>query len=103
MMTPEHRSEALKIVRRLRKLAPDPNIVVAMTHVENMIRMPMLDILKKVPGKSLAEKAALIGVSRQAIYAWEHMGARPNIKQSKRLAELTGLDAEIIRGKAVKK
>ena len=98
-MKPQDRREALKALTALRRTKPEPGVLAMMANIENMLRTPMVTILKKVPGNSLAQKAALIGVSRQTLYAWTHNGSRPNIVQSKRLAELTGLDADFIRGR----
>jgi len=101
-MKAENRKEALKAITALRRTKPEPGVLAMMVHIENMIKTPMTVILNKVQGNSLNHKARLIGVSRQTLYAWMHHGSRPNTKQAKRLEELTGISAEVIRGKQVK-
>jgi transcriptional regulator with XRE-family HTH domain len=96
------RSAALKMVGELIKAAKtsdDLGLIDMMAEVKARLQRPMADILRKVPGRTVAQKAARIGVSRQAYYDWLKGQYRPTGAQSKRLARLTGIPAELIRGK----
>jgi DNA-binding XRE family transcriptional regulator len=53
--------------------------------------IPMSDIMARVPGETVVEKAATIGVSRQAYYGWINGRMRPSLPQAERIAELTGI------------
>ena len=59
---------------------------------------PMREILALVPGEGTTTRAAVIGVSRQAYYRWLEGSARPNERTCRRIAKLTGVPAEEIRG-----
>jgi DNA-binding XRE family transcriptional regulator len=61
------------------------------------LRYPMADILAKVPGDSLADRARAIGVSRQTIYVWTDEKFRPVPAMAKKIAKLTGVPVEHIR------
>ena len=58
----------------------------------------MADVLAKVPGDSVQERIAAIGVSRNTWYSWSNGVMRPNKTQAKRIAELTGIAAEKFQG-----
>jgi DNA-binding XRE family transcriptional regulator len=45
----------------------------------------------------MAAKAKALGVSRQTCYYWHNGVTRPNIKQARRLAKITGIAVEEIR------
>lgn len=61
---------------------------------------PMADILERVPGDNMLQKATHIGVSRTSVWYWVHGYNRPRIKAAKRIAKLTGLSVAEIRGRA---
>ncbi|HEX3520806.1 MAG TPA: hypothetical protein VHT52_01810, partial [Stellaceae bacterium] len=61
------------------------------------LRYPMRDILAKVPGDTIADRARSIGVSRQTMYIWTDEKFRPAPAVAKRIAKLTGVPAEHIR------
>ena len=67
--------------------------------LKDQLRLPMEDILKKVPGETVADRAAACGVSRQAYYAWLSGLSRPNVNQAKLIAKHTGHSVEQIRGR----
>lgn len=67
------------------------NIVNIVKTLRRMERVPMSYILSKVPGETIVERAAAVGVSRQAYYHWIHGRSRPSIQQAEKLAELTGI------------
>lgn len=57
---------------------------------------PMRDILAKIPGDSLTERAKKLGVSRQTMYVWASEKFRPTRVQAKRIAKVTGVPIEQI-------
>lgn len=60
--------------------------------------MPTMgEILLKVPGETVTERAATIGCSRQGYYNLLAGTARPNPMTAKRLADLTGIEETVIR------
>ena len=60
---------------------------------------PMQDILDRVPGESVTDRAATAGVSRQTWYNWLNDRGRPDGAAAKRLAALTGVAEDIILGR----
>jgi DNA-binding XRE family transcriptional regulator len=60
------------------------------------ITYPMVDILAKVPGDSLTDRAKKLGVSRQTMYVWASEKFRPTRVQAKRIAKVTGVPIEHI-------
>jgi transcriptional regulator with XRE-family HTH domain len=84
---------------RAAKAGEDLGLTDLMTEVRARLNKPMADILRKVPGATVKAKAERIGVSRQAYYDWLKGLYRPTGEQSKRLQRLTGIPAELIRGK----
>jgi DNA-binding XRE family transcriptional regulator len=57
---------------------------------------PMRDILAKVPGDSLTDRAKKLKVSRQTMYVWASEKFRPTRVQAKRIAKVTGVPIEHI-------
>jgi DNA-binding XRE family transcriptional regulator len=57
---------------------------------------PMRDILAKVPGDSLTDRAKALKVSRQTMYVWASEKFRPTKVQAKRIAKVTGVPIEHI-------
>jgi DNA-binding XRE family transcriptional regulator len=64
--------------------------------VGHKLRFPMMEILRKVPGDTIAAKSRAVGVSRQTWYVWGHERFRPSSQQAAIIAELTGVPAEQI-------
>lgn len=62
--------------------------------------MPMSDILAKVPGDTIPQKAAAIGVTRTAVWYWVKGISRPRNAAAGRIARLTGIGVDEIRGRA---
>lgn len=90
------RGEALKLARRLMKGSNDEGLVALATQIQDRLRRPMTDILKKVPGKTVADKARLCEVSRQAYYNWIRGLSRPTGKQAEKISLLTGIPVDDI-------
>ena len=89
------------MAEKLLTLIPDTEegLLRRAAQLRDRIKTPMTMVLEKVPGETVTEKAATIGITRQAYYAWQAGEYRPNKKQAKRLATLTGFAAEDIRGR----
>jgi DNA-binding XRE family transcriptional regulator len=95
------RQDALKLLSDLAKSKDDRWVSVRAKRLRDQMQRPMETILRKVPGKTITDKAYACGVSRQAYYAWLRGISRPNVEQAKVLARLTGLTVEQIRGREV--
>lgn len=76
--------------------APLDALAVDVRAVVHKVRYPMADILAKVPGDTLAERARMIGVSRQTMYVWAQERFRPGGAQAAAIAKLTGVPVEQI-------
>ena len=96
---PDKRERALKLVERLLKLNPDHSLAKRAYQLRDRLKFPMSEVLKKVPGETVVQKAAHCGVSRQAYYNWLSGRSRPNDAQSLMLEKLTGIDAAMIAGR----
>lgn len=91
---------ALKLVARLAKLgAYDEGVLARTREIGQRIKLPMTEVLDRVEGATIAQKCARIGVTRQSFYLWTRGMSRPGAKQAKRLAHLTGYDADEIQGR----
>ena len=101
MGTNEQRQRVLRLAEKLLGLIPDTEegLLVRAHELRDRLKTPRTMVLAKVPGETVTEKAAAIGITRQAYYAWQAGEYRPNKKQAKRLANLTGFAAEDIRGR----
>ena len=91
--------EVARLVARLVKISPDEGTRLRAKQIQDRLALPMSVVLGKVPGLTIAAKCAAIGVSRQAYYYWLRGMSRPNVTQSARIAKLTGLNADDIRGR----
>jgi hypothetical protein len=93
-------SEALRLAKRLVKESPDASVSRAAMKVQRLLTAVSMElVLDKVrPGEPVAAKARAVGVSRQTFYYWINGTTRPNKKQARRLANLTGFSVEEIRG-----
>jgi transcriptional regulator with XRE-family HTH domain len=94
---------AMKLVDRLAAISDDEGLQLRVTQIRDRLRLPMSAVLERVPGDTVIERAKSIGVTRQAYYAWLKGSSRPSRKQARRLAFLTGYDAEAIRGRPMTK
>jgi DNA-binding XRE family transcriptional regulator len=83
-------------------LAKDDSNLWVQRHAKRLhdqMNKPMAAILRKIKADTDVERAKICGVSRQALFAWKRGISRPNPEQAKRLAKLTGLTVEQIRGR----
>jgi transcriptional regulator with XRE-family HTH domain len=97
-----HKVTAAKLAQQLLRASHktgDAGLAVLAAQIRDRIKVPMPEVLARVPGSTFVEKAAFCGVSRQAYYAWLHGNSRPTGKQAERIAYITGYDVEEIRGK----
>jgi hypothetical protein len=95
------RDQVVRAATRLVKMSAqlDPVVAAAARKALDRLRMlPMSEILDKVPGEQWVDKAKAIGVTRETIYGWLKGRCRPYPQQAQRLAEITGFDADEIRG-----
>lgn len=60
------------------------------------LRYPLAAILAKVPGETLAERARMIGVSRQTMYVWAQERFRPGKEPAAVISKLTGIPVDQI-------
>ena len=99
----ERQKAALKFVESIIEIGPDQGTLSYALKMRERLRLPMSVVLseldKKWPGLSTSDRAAKLGVSRQTYYGWQQGMFRPDLKLSKKLASLTGFDAEEIRGR----
>jgi DNA-binding XRE family transcriptional regulator len=58
--------------------------------------MPMIEVLAKVPGETITEKAENCGVTRQMWYLWLRGENRPSLTQATAISEMTGIPVERI-------
>lgn len=63
----------------------------------HILRYPMKDILDKIPGQTLKERAEAVGVSRQTMYVWANECFRPQVELATRISNLTGVPVWQIR------
>jgi transcriptional regulator with XRE-family HTH domain len=90
--------QALRLIERLIEVAPDANLRLRAVRMRSRLLLPMSEVLSKVPGRTIRERARLVGVTRQAWYQWMDGTARPSAKRAKQLERITGYPADEIRG-----
>lgn len=90
--------EHIELISQLKNLSVNlpPTLQREMAMVLHKIAYPMKDIIAKVPGLSLTERAKKLKVSRQTLYVWQNEKFRPTLKQAKRLAKVSGVPLEHI-------
>ena len=95
------RERALKLAEKLLELTPEAEegLHLRVMQLRDRLKTPMHMVLDAVQGDTVTEKAARIGITRQAYYAWYKGEYRPNLKQARRLAFLTDFNVEDIRGR----
>lgn len=98
--TVEKQKAAYNLVKRIIELDPDDGTMAYALKMQMHLKLPMSVVLEKLwPNISVLEKCRRLGVTRQAYYGWMNGLYRPDTKISKKLAQLTGLDEEEIRGR----
>jgi hypothetical protein len=89
---------ALELVERLIKLSSDPKIRSRAMRMHSRIKLPMAQVLARVPGESIIDKAKVLGISRQTWYVWQSGATRPNLAKARQLERITGYSVAEIRG-----
>ena len=59
--------------------------------------LPMSEVLERVPGRTVVDRAKAIGIARQTYYQWLRGVVTPNRAQARRLARLTNIPFSKIR------
>src|SRR5215467_7380721 len=94
------RDKAVKLLDQLIKLKPaDGDFLAQAPMLRGRLTTPMAWVLEDVPGDTVVEKCAKIGITRQNYYGWLRGEYRPNEQQAKKLAQITGFNADDIRGR----
>ena len=91
----EH-SRALQLIQELRGMDLPLYDRMAIERLDTSIRLPLSVVIAKVKGETLAQKAAIVGVSRQELWRWHTGRCRPKRKHAIRLSKLTGFPASSI-------
>lgn len=103
----ERQKQALKLVERLIELDPDDSTTAYALKMRERLKLPMSVVLEKLeevwPDDNVGQRVQRLGITRQAWYGLMNGLYRPSAKLSKRLATLTGFDADDIRGKITKR
>lgn len=89
---------SLRLAQQLVAASPDANIRALALRLQSRLTIPMAKILERVPGKSVAERARSINVTRQTWYNWVRGDGRPNIVKARELQRVTGYTVLQIRG-----
>lgn len=79
------------------RFANEPGIRHSVMQTVHILRYPMKEILAKIPGETIKERAEAIGVSRQTMYVWANECFRPQVELATRISNLTGVPVWQIR------
>lgn len=96
----EIRKQSLEIAERASRATDEALQRDARRMLARINARPMNEILDKVPGDTVPQKAAYIGVSRITLWYWIHGYNRPRDKAARRIAKITGFSVDEIRGRA---
>jgi len=92
------RDKAVRLLDQLIKLKPaDDEWLGQAQMLRGRLTTPMAWVLEAVPGATIIEKCKTIGITRQNYYSWLRGDYRPNGEQAKKLAQLTGFNADDLR------
>ena len=98
----ERQKKALKLVENLVEIAPDQGTLSYALKMRERLKLPMSVVLDKLdeiyPGSSITWRSERLGITRQTYYGWASGIFRPDAKQAKKLAAITGYDVNEIRG-----
>jgi hypothetical protein len=89
---------ALELVERLIRMSSDPKVRSRAMRMHSRIKLPMAQVLARVPGESVIDKAKVLGISRQTWYVWQSGATRPNLAKARQLERITGYTVAEIRG-----
>lgn len=91
-------SRSIRLVEQLIAASPDPKITAMAMRLQSKLLLPMSKVLELVPGRSVAEKAKLLNITRQTWYNWLRGDGRPNLIKARQLERITGYSVSQIRG-----
>jgi hypothetical protein len=91
-------NEQLRLLEQLIAATPQPRWHRFLREMYDQLTLPMADVLARVPGETVVEKAHAIGIARNTYYEWLNESFRPNVKQSLALETMTGFPAAQIHG-----
>jgi hypothetical protein len=91
-------SQQLQLIDQLLAATPQPRWQRFLSAMRDQLQLPMADVLAKVPGETVADRARFLGVARNTYYEWLNEGFRPSLRQALALEELTGFPAAQIHG-----
>lgn len=91
-----NREERIRLLQKAYDLEDSANLRNALWSIMARIRMPMSEILERVPGPSASARAQAIGISRQTYYSWLSEEVRPTGPEAERLAKASGLPLKLV-------
>lgn len=95
------RKQTLNLLDRIIEVSTNEKITHQATKMRaKLMLLPMSDVLKKVPGKTLASKARYIGVAKETCHGWYKGAWRPSKETAQKLSKITGYPIEEIYGGA---
>jgi DNA-binding XRE family transcriptional regulator len=94
------RSRAIKTIDALCQLELGRDVIDSLREARQRLALPLTEVLDKIPGDTVVERAKNIGIARQTYYQWLRGVARPNPEQAEKLAKLSGHNVDEIRGRA---
>jgi DNA-binding XRE family transcriptional regulator len=89
--------QALELLKQASNAIPFRYLKRELAAIAHKLRYPLFDILEKIPGDSLRERAEAVGVSRQTMYVWGQEKFRPSAEQAALISKLTGVPEAHIR------
>jgi transcriptional regulator with XRE-family HTH domain len=96
----ERQKQALRLIEKIVELDPDEGTRAYALKMREHLRLPMSIVLEKLwPELTVMEKVKRLGINRSAYYKWLSGRSRPATKLARKLAALTGFDADEIRGR----
>ena len=98
-MTRKQIARAMKLADRLVEGVGNPEMNRIAVDLKKLLTPPppMRDILALIPGESIMAKSRELGVSRQTFYNLMDGGTRPSLLVAERIAQVTGIDVEIVK------
>lgn len=98
-MTRKQFARAIKLADKLIEGVGNPELHQAAVDLRALLvpPPPMSEILALVPGESIMARVKLLGISRQTYYNLLEGGMRPSVLVAERIAQVTGVDVDIVK------